>query len=284
MITQTYKLNLIPYAQEIVRGVRTPVVTLSQYDTESRLMIFELYVLGNPYPIPAGASGMLTGTKPDGTSIAYAVDLDENSAFLTMPEQVATVAGRYPAEIVLFDANEDRLGSANFDFLIEPSPADEDSIASETDIPVFTEYVAQAAAQAASARQSASDAAASAAAASASGESAAESASAASTSETNAQQSATSAAESATSASASAQTATDQAILSESWAVGGTGTREFEDYDNSKFYSDRAQQGAAAAGWVYFYIDENGYLHYLRNNSSITFYLQDGYLHASMEV
>lgn len=276
MITQTYKLNLIPYAQEIVRGVRTPVVTLSQYDTESRLMIFELYVLGNPYPIPAGASGMLTGTKPDGTSIAYAVDLDENSASITMPDQVATVAGRYPAEIVLFDANENRLGSANFEFLIEPSPADEDSIASETDIPVFTEYVAQAAAQASAASGSATNAALSATNAHDSEVAAAGSAQVAGQSEVLARGYASSAQDAKESAEANA-------TKSQSWAIGGTGTRQFEDYDNSKFYSEVAQQAASDAGWVYFYIDDNGDLHYLKTpNTELEFYLDEGDLHVRL--
>lgn len=48
----------------------------------------------------------------------------------------------------------------------------------------------------------------------------------------------------------------NSATLSQSWAVGGTGTRLNEDYDNSKFYAQVAQQGAARSGYAYFYTDE----------------------------
>lgn len=44
----------------------------------------------------------------------------------------------------------------------------------------------------------------------------------------------------------------DYRTEAESWAVGGTGTRENEDYDNAKFYSEVAQQGADASGFAFF--------------------------------
>lgn len=49
--------------------------------------------------------------------------------------------------------------------------------------------------------------------------------------------------------------AEEAATLSRSWAEGGTGTRLNEDYDNSKFYAQVAQQGAAKSGYAYFYTD-----------------------------
>lgn len=285
MITQEYNLNLVPYAHEIVRGARFPVVTLSQYDSDSRNLIFHLFNLGEPYLIPENASGMVSGTKPDGTSVAYAVSIvDESTVALTLPEQASTVAGKFPAELTLFNSGGDRLGSANFIFAIEPTPTDAESIASETDIPVFSQYVAQAGAFAAQARQSASDASDSATEAQQSAENASASAEFAQQSAENASASADRAVLAEQNASASANTATAQAILAESWAVGGTGTRQFEDYDNAKFYAEQAKQGASDSGWVHFYIDDDGYLHYLRTpNTGITFYLSNGNLHARME-
>lgn len=50
--------------------------------------------------------------------------------------------------------------------------------------------------------------------------------------------------------------AEDAATLAQSWAEGGTGTRLNEDYDNSKFYAQVAQQGAAQSGYAYFYMDQ----------------------------
>lgn len=62
------------------------------------------------------------------------------------------------------------------------------------------------------------------------------------------------ASEATQSAAAAAQDAEDaeaKAILAQSWAVGGTGTREGEDTNNAKYWSDNAQ-GAAGGGVTSF--------------------------------
>lgn len=64
------------------------------------------------------------------------------------------------------------------------------------------------------------------------------------------------AAASAVNAAVAMETAQDQAGLSESWAVGGTGRREGEDTNNSKFWAMLAQQGAEESGFVWFDIDD----------------------------
>lgn len=62
-----------------------------------------------------------------------------------------------------------------------------------------------------------------------------------------------------TRAETAATSAEEDAILSESWAVGGTGTRPGEDGDNAKHYAEVAQQGAEEAGYAWFDInDETG--------------------------
>lgn len=57
-------------------------------------------------------------------------------------------------------------------------------------------------------------------------------------------------------AEGAADSADESAILSESWAVGGTGTRSGEDTDNAKHYAELAAQSADTAGYAYFDIDE----------------------------
>lgn len=57
-------------------------------------------------------------------------------------------------------------------------------------------------------------------------------------------------------ANSSAIEAAGSATLSESWAVGGTGTRPGEDTDNAKHYAELAQQGAQEAGYAFFDIDD----------------------------
>lgn len=59
-----------------------------------------------------------------------------------------------------------------------------------------------------------------------------------------------------TRAETAATSAEEDAILSESWAVGGTGTRPGEDIDNAKHYAELAQQGAEEAGYAWFDIDD----------------------------
>lgn len=278
MIEQRYSLNLSPYADEVYRGTRAPTVTLSQFDRNTRKLIFELHEAdGDLYTIPENATAALFGTKPDGTSFAYEMTVeDSNDVSILLPQQASTVAGEYPGEVILYDSQSDRLGSANFYFLVESSAADEAGMASETDIPIFTELVAEAAAQASAASGSATDAALSATNAHDSEVAAAGSAQVAGQSEVLARGYASSAQDAKESAEANA-------TKSQSWAIGGTGTRQFEDYDNSKFYSEVAQQAASDAGWVYFYIDDNGDLHYLKTpNTELEFYLDEGDLHVRL--
>ncbi len=76
--------------------------------------------------------------------------------------------------------------------------------------------------------------------------------------------------------------AADNAKLAESWAVGETDTRPGEDTDNAKYYAQLAEQQAAEGGWIRFYIDERGYLHYVKTpNTEISFYLRGGYLYVT---
>jgi hypothetical protein len=63
------------------------------------------------------------------------------------------------------------------------------------------------------------------------------------------------------------QDAQDAAVLSRSWAVGGTGTRAGEDYNNSKFWAEMAAQQAAEGGFVYFEIAYPGYLMMTRSDN-----------------
>ena len=70
---------------------------------------------------------------------------------------------------------------------------------------------------------------------------------AAKTSETNAANSATNAGQSEANALASETNAANSATLAKSWAVGGTGTRTNEDFDNAKYYAQHAQVAAKGA-------------------------------------
>ena len=282
MIEQRFTLNLAPFYDEVLHGVRAPTVTLSQFDRSSRKLIFELKQGDGDFTIETGSAAAMFGTKPDGTHIAYVMQIeDEHSVSILLPQQASTVAGEYQAEVILYGAGGDRLGSANFYILVENSAANEQSIASETDIPVFTEYVAQAAEQAARAEVHAVEAAGYANESEQSALASQESAQEAAESAERAEQAAASVEGEVVEAQEAARDSADSATLSRSWAVGDTHTRNLEEYDNSKFYSEQAKQAANNNGWVHFYIDPMGYLHYKKTeNTEIRFYIENGYLHA----
>lgn len=61
------------------------------------------------------------------------------------------------------------------------------------------------------------------------------------------QQAVTSAQQSASDAAGSAEDAADSATLAESWAQGGTGTRQGEDTDNAEYWANQAQGYAQEA-------------------------------------
>ena len=103
----------------------------------------------------------------------------------------------------------------------------------------------------------------------------------------NAQESAQASARSAESASQSAQTASENAQASAQSASEAKQDRiDADRYARASAQSaDRAEQAANTAGWVDFYVDEDGYLHYVKADSvGLDFYVDaDGYLHVVME-
>ena len=79
----------------------------------------------------------------------------------------------------------------------------------------------------------------------------------------------------------------ERAKDSEAWAVGQRDGVDVESTDetyhnNSKYWSGMAQQAAGKDGWVSFYIDDNGHLHYVKTeNAALRFYLENGHLHVT---
>lgn len=117
-------------------------------------------------------------------------------------------------------------------------------------------------------------------------ENAAESEQNAKTSEDNAKASEEAAQQSEQRALESEQAAGESAEDAEAWAVGKRKGADVSQDDitflnNSKFFAEVARQAASENGWVYLYIDDDGYLHYVKTpNANLDFYIDnDGYLH-----
>ena len=147
MIEQNYRIDMIPDGAPVV-------VHISQYDTTARRLSFELYNGGVAYEIPTGAVASIAGTKPDGNAFLYAMTVEGNVASIDVEQQMALVAGDIPTEIQL-TGDGGKIGSANFIIRVERGPIDEDSVISETDLPIFEELVSDAQAAAADAQTAA---------------------------------------------------------------------------------------------------------------------------------
>lgn len=150
MVEQTYRVDMIPNGVPLV-------VHVSQYDTEARTLIFELYKGDVAYEVPAGAVASIAGTKPDKTAFIYPMEIDGNVVSIDLKQQMAIVAGDVLAEIQITNSNG-KIGSANFVIRVERGPIDEDSVISETDLPIFEELVSDAQAAAADAQTAANEA------------------------------------------------------------------------------------------------------------------------------
>ena len=147
MVEQTYRVDMIPNGIPLV-------VHVSQYDTEARTLIFELYKGDVAYEVPAGAVASIAGTKPDKTAFIYPMAIDGNVVSIDLKQQMAIVAGDVLAEIQITNSSG-KIGSANFVIRVERCPIDEDSVISETDLPIFEELVSDAQAAATDAQTAA---------------------------------------------------------------------------------------------------------------------------------
>lgn len=260
MITQSINLNLVP------GGVR-PIINVSQYDKGSRTLQIVLFNGVTAYQIPDGASVTIQGTKADKTGFQYEVDSYSGNVVTTDIEQQMTV---FPGDVAIelsISKNGDRLGTANFILRVEPAALADDTIISETELPLIeqaveiaehiSEYVqicedsaTAAAASASTANTKAGEASASATSAAGSATSASGSATAAAGSATAAAGSASSASDSATAASGSATSASGSASAASTSATNASGS--------ATSAAASATTASSAANEAHGWCDNNG--------------------------
>jgi len=242
------------------------------------------------YSPPDGALCMLRFRKPDGTGGLYdtaedgtKISLTNGIATIPVALQVLAVDGPVHCQVELYaPAAEGELLSANrlatfeFEILVSPSVYPDAEVISGDYVNIISKQLellaSKAKANADAAAGSATNAAASATSAGKSATAASEKASAAANSASAAATSAQTATDAASTASAAAEAASGSASeaqesaaaaaesaasvnginkTAQSWAVGGTGTREGEDTNNAKYWAEHAQQ-AAGGGVVSF--------------------------------
>ena len=144
MINTTYNLDLTP-------GGIPLVVHASQYDANSRYLVFNLLERDGAANLPNVVRAAIRGTKPDGNGFDYeavysaATEIGPPSVTVPVTEQMTAIAGRVVCEIYLFTgtpatteqpASQDyqQLGSANFILSVERTALDKDTLLSTSEI------------------------------------------------------------------------------------------------------------------------------------------------------
>lgn len=135
MISQTYDLNLIPSQIPVT-------IHCSQYDDGSRTFVFNLYEGASAFEIPAGASVTFSGVKPDGLGFQYPCTITGASQVsVDVALQMTAVAGDCPCKVTVYDTDSNVLGSALCVLDVERHPLQDDTVISDSDIPLVQEAV-----------------------------------------------------------------------------------------------------------------------------------------------
>ena len=240
MENQEFTVSLTPSNK-----IGTDLVFCSQYDI-GRVLAGYIQDCSSNFEIPSSATCYLVARKPDGN--AYISEITNMSTYvqITTDEQLTAVAGKVVCEIRIV-TDDYSISTANFIMRVEECPSD-GTTESESVIDIVQtalDAITEAASYANAAETSAIEAAAS--------------ATSASTSATTAQEAATDAAEDAAEAVyEQVEEAEKYAILAESWAVGGTDSRDGEDTNNSEYWSDYARDLILES--LGFSVDDEGYV------------------------
>lgn len=136
MITQRTRLDMRP-------GGVLPVVHVSQYDNDAAALIFDLYDDGELFTVPTGSSVLLNGLKPDNYGFSYqAASISGNTVVCNLTTQMTAVAGAVVCELrVRNGAGTQIIGSCNFILQVEAAALTDDTIISETMIPLIEQAV-----------------------------------------------------------------------------------------------------------------------------------------------
>lgn len=131
MITKSIKLYL---------GDGFPVrIPVSQFDTMWRF-VFSIIHNSQPWEIPAGASVVLNGRKPDGNVFAFSGTIENNTVTVDADVQMTAVAGAVVCELSIL-ADSKTIGTANFTLDVEAAPKSPDDVSSESTLPAYGEIL-----------------------------------------------------------------------------------------------------------------------------------------------
>ena len=132
MTSQTINLELIP------QGV-PPIIHVSQYD-KGQTWLFNILKGGSAYSIPSNTAVTIQGTKADATGFQYACTYSGSQVTATETQQMTMFAGDVAAELA-FTKGGDLIGTINFIIRVEPATLADDTLISETDLPLIQEAI-----------------------------------------------------------------------------------------------------------------------------------------------
>lgn len=138
MITTRIELDVSP-------GGIAPMIHVSQYDSGSRTLIFDLISGSGDLILPNGVKAEIRGTKSDGNGFSYEAVISEKTVTADVTEQMTAAAGKAVCELVLYTgtpasteapASNDftQLCTANFILLVERAALDKDTLKSGSEI------------------------------------------------------------------------------------------------------------------------------------------------------
>lgn len=110
MTTQSFTLDLIP------KGV-PPVIRVSQNDTGQTWLI-SLMFNKSPFPIPAGATITVQGTKPNSSTFTESCSYSGNLVTAVETQDMTDICGNVRAEICV-EKDDETIHSLNFIISVE---------------------------------------------------------------------------------------------------------------------------------------------------------------------
>lgn len=133
VITQEYDIDLEATGEY-------PVVKMSQFDTGSRTIVFTVYD-GRDLAAIDGMVARVDGTRSDGVEFSSTCTVGTGSKVsFTISQEMTKHAGKHAAELVIFDASGNPIGTQNFIIEVEAAPMMRDSAASADDRTLYDQY------------------------------------------------------------------------------------------------------------------------------------------------
>lgn len=133
VITQNYDIDLKATGEY-------PVVKMSQFDTGSRMIVFTVYD-GHELAAIDGMVARVDGTRSDGVEFSSTCTVGTGSKVsFTISQEMTKCAGKHAAELVIFDASGNPIGTQNFIVEVEAATMVRDSAASADDRTLYDQY------------------------------------------------------------------------------------------------------------------------------------------------